>query len=234
MLSDQKQQKEHHKILLNNQLVMIQNNVNALIQRQQEYNDTNMKLQELLAYKNSLESDIKHYKWVERNFKKVKLQEYESSIERLNQLVNTELHSLWGHGMSVRFVTAKETSRGTGVKRELNILIETPKKPSVPIGLYSGGELKAVVIAVFRAFRQLAHERGLGVNISAIDEIDKDLDDHNADGLVNIFSEISKDSPTCFIISHNARLLNTMSFDRVWTVVKENEFSRIDGAIDIA
>jgi len=227
-LNDKHMQLVGHKTLLQNQLIMVQNAVNELLSRKKEYEDTVLKLENLKLEKDQKEIEIKHYKWVERNFKKVKLQEYESVIIRLNHLVNIELSAIWGPGLNVRFVTAKQKSRGTGVKQELDILIETPNKPSVPIGMYSGGELKAVVIAVFRAMRQLSHERGLGVNISAIDELDKDLDDHNTDSLVNIFSMLSKDSPTCFTISHNSRLLNTMSFDRVWTVVKENEFSTIE------
>jgi len=228
--TDQVEQLNSRKILLQNQMVIIQNQVNELLSRKKEYEDTKAKLSALIEEKQQKESEIKHFKWVERNFKKVKLQEYETVIVRLNQLVNEELASIWGSGLSVQFITAKQKSRGTGVKQELDILIETPNKPSVPIGMYSGGELKAVVIAVFRAMRQLSHERGLGVNISAIDEIDKDLDDHNTDGLVNIFSTLSKDSPTCFIISHNSRLLNTMQFDKVWTITKENEFSTIEAS----
>jgi DNA repair exonuclease SbcCD ATPase subunit len=175
----------------------------------------------------SLTDEIQHLRWVERNLKKIKLTEYEAAIERLNVLIAEELHRLWGPGLGARFVTAQDKARG-GVKQELELMVYSPKKDEVSIELHSGGEKKTVIIAVFKAMSRLAAERGLSVNLVAIDEIDKDLDDIGTDGLVESFESIASNSSSCIIISHNTRLLNTMCFDDIWTVRKSNEFSTIE------
>jgi DNA repair exonuclease SbcCD ATPase subunit len=175
----------------------------------------------------SLTDEMQHLRWVERNLKKIKLTEYEAAIERLNILIAEELHKLWGPGLGARFVTAQDKARG-GVKQELELMVYSPKKDEVSIELHSGGEKKTVIIAVFKAMSRLAAERGLSVNLVAIDEIDKDLDDIGTDGLVESFESIASNSSSCIIISHNTRLLNTMCFDDIWTVRKSNEFSTIE------
>jgi DNA repair exonuclease SbcCD ATPase subunit len=175
----------------------------------------------------SLNEEIQHLGWVERNLKKVKLTEYEAAIDRLNLFMNEELHKVWGPGLNARFVTAQDKARG-GVKQELELMVYSPKKEEVPIELYSGGEKKTVIIAVFKAMSRLARERGLSVNLAAIDEIDKDLDEVGTDRLVEAFESIASDNSSCIVISHNSRLLNTMNFDDVWTVRKTNEFSTIE------
>jgi DNA repair exonuclease SbcCD ATPase subunit len=93
--------------------------------------------------------------------------------------------------------------------------------------MYSGGERKIIIIATFLAMIQLSNERGLGVNLAAIDELDEHLDDVNTDKLVEAFEAIVNAVPTCLVISHNSRLLNTMTFDETWTVHKKNEFSTV-------
>ncbi|KKM80380.1 hypothetical protein LCGC14_1340450 [marine sediment metagenome] len=209
------------------QITSTQLSIDSMVARQQEYEQSKQLLYTETDRLSNLNIEIAHLKWVERNLKKFKLHEYESAITRLNELIKIEMSMLWGPGMSARFTTAAEKAKG-GIKQELNLLIQTANKPSVPIEMHSGGELKTIVISVFKAMRKLANERGVGVNISAIDEIDKDLDDYNTDALVDAFSSIAEDSSSCFVISHNSRLLNTMRFDEIWVVRKKNEFAKIE------
>ena len=174
-----------------------------------------------------LKDQLSHMQWTERNLRKVKLDEYSYAIDRLNQILPEEMAKVWGPGISIRYVNAKEKATG-GVKAEFGLVVSTPNKEGVPVEMYSGGQLKSIVIAVFRSFRRLMNERGKGVNISAIDEIDKDLDDKHVDRLVDALENVVADSPTCLVISHNSRLLNTMQFDRMWEVKMENEISTIN------
>ena len=202
----------------------------SVLQNRTDQIDTYQKL--LIAEQVELDiltNTINHAKWVERNLRKLKLQEYDSALDRLNTLVAEELMQLWGTGLTARFVTAQEKSK-SGVKQELELLVNTINKEDIPIELYSGGEKKEIVVAVFKAGRRLVKERGLGVNIAVIDELDKDLSDSNTDRLVDAFDNISQDCSTCLVISHNSRLLNTMQFDAIWTVRKTNEFSNIEFA----
>jgi DNA repair exonuclease SbcCD ATPase subunit len=215
---------------LNNQITTTQVNIDSMLARKQEHEQSKQMSYKLTESITNLSIEITHLKWVERNLKKLKIQEYESSINRLNDLIASELTILWGTSMTARFVTAKEKAKG-GVKQELDLIVQTSKKPSVPIEMYSGGELKVIVIAVFKAMRKLANERSIGVNISAIDEIDKDLDDYSTDTLVESFNSIAEDSSSCFVISHNSRLLNTMRFNDIWTFRKKDEFVTLDGKI---
>jgi DNA repair exonuclease SbcCD ATPase subunit len=165
-------------------------------------------------------SIINHWEWVNRNLKKIKLQEYNNAIDRLNQLISVELQIIWGSEIDVRFVTAQEKASGKGMKQGLELIITEPDKKGVPIELWSGGESKAIIIAIFMAMRKLTRERGCGVNISAIDELDKDLCEVNVDRMVNTFEYMASDSPTCIVISHNSRLLSTMNFNDVWVAEK--------------
>jgi len=205
---------------VNSRIKMLTNKIN-------EYKQLNETLAGLQAAVISSNHEIDHLSWVSRNLKKIKLTEYESAIERLNILLDEELYKVWGPGLTARFVTAKDKAKG-GIKQEIDLMVYTPNVDEVPIEMHSGGEKKAVVIATFKAMKRLAHERGLGINLAAIDEIDKDLDDANTDRLIEAFESIANDSPSCIVISHNARLLNTMQFDGIWTVLKSNEFSTIE------
>lgn len=174
-----------------------------------------------------LSSEIDHLKWTERNLKKLRIQEYESALDRLNHLIAERLYELWGPGLFARFVTSRNTTRGQSVISQLDFIVDTSKKVGIPIEMYSGGERKIIIIATFLAMIQFANERGLGVNIAAIDEIDEHLDDVNTDKLVESFDAVSNVVSTCLVISHNSRLLNTMTFDDKWTVHKKNEMSVI-------
>lgn len=200
----------------------------SLNSKREEYNKLQMQIDILNKEYEGILFDIEHHKWVERNLKKLKLQEYNAVIDRLNYLVKQELLEMWGSGMIVRFVTAQEKTRGTGVKQELALLVDTPNKSGIPIEMYSGGETKVIILAVFRAMCKLANERGVGVNLIAIDEIDKDLDDVRTDRIVGALEAIADGCSTCLVISHNARLLNTMRFDQTWTIAKQNEMSTIE------
>ena len=202
-------------------------NVDYLNQRMAEYEKSQLEMQCEITNNNNLKHEQIHYQWVERNLKKVKLGEYELMIDRLNILLAEELMNLWGSSLTARFVTAKEKVKG-GLKAELDLLVQAPNVLDVPIEMHSGGEQKILIVAIFKAMRRLIKERGQGVNISAIDELDKDLDDVKVDKLVESFESIAQDSSTCIIISHNSRLLNTMQFDHIWTVTKKNGFSTLN------
>ncbi len=193
--------------------------------------DHNVRLGELGKLNQQLAwylNHINHLKWVERNFKKVKLQEYTQAIVRLNQLLNEQLQLHWGPGMSVSLVTSQDKAGGKGVKHGLNIVVSTENKEDLPIKLCSGGERKSIIISMFKAVRLLMREHGHHINIMAIDEIDKDLDDIHTDKLVDAFESFVNEADTCFIISHNSRLLNTMNFKSVWTIRNSNEMTRLE------
>lgn len=176
----------------------------------------------------SINNEIAHLKWTERNLKKIRIHEYETSIERLNQLLADRLYELWGPGLFARLVTARNTTRGKGVVSGLNFIVDTEKKTNIPIEMYSGGQKKIIIIATFLAMIKLSIERGVGVNIAAVDELDENLDDVNSDKLVEAFESILELVPTCLIISHNTRLLNTMAFDEKWVTHMEDEISTLE------
>ena len=205
-----------------------QNNLDYLLSRVTERQQVEEKIRQLEQSHINGASEIEHLRWTERNLKKLRVQEYESAIVRLNQLLAERLWELWGAGLQARFVTATSTTRGQNVKSGLEFLVDTTNKTGVPIELYSGGETKIIVVAMFLSMIELAAERGSGVNIAAIDEIDEHLDDYRADRLVDAIDAVVRRVSTCLIISHNARLLNTMSFDETWTVRKKNEFATIE------
>jgi len=215
-------------------LSLQESRLKSLCDRKQEMSDRVMaytQYQEAMkgeeANNLSLRDQLDHMRWTERNLRKVKLDEYSYAIDRLNQILPEEITKVWGPGISIRYVNAKEKVTG-GIKAEFGLVVSTPNKEGVPVEMYSGGQLKSIVIAVFRSFRRLMNERGKGVNISAIDEIDKDLDDKHVDRLVDALENVVADSPTCLVISHNSRLLNTMQFDKMWEVKMDNEISTIN------
>ncbi|MCK5601797.1 hypothetical protein KAR91_08015 [Candidatus Pacearchaeota archaeon] len=181
----------------------------------------------LVLQMTNIASEIEHYKWTERHLKKIRLQEYGVAIDRLNQLLSQRLQELWPE-MSAMFVTASDTTRGTGVKQQIDLVINTVNKSKLPAGMLSGGEKKVLVIAIFLSMAQLAKECGNGLNISSIDELDNNLDDSNTDRLIYAFEAVAENNSTCLVISHNFRLHNTMRFDDVWTVRKSNEFATIE------
>jgi DNA repair exonuclease SbcCD ATPase subunit len=243
VLNDRKQTHTNMKAAVNNANIELANKQNSMAlyesrvqmsrDRLKELQDRTIKHAQYIGMvgaeertNTSLKYQLTHMRWVDRNLRKVKLDEYTYVIERLNQILAEEMMKVWGSGISVRFVNAKEKATG-GVKAELGLIVTTPNKDGVPVEMYSGGQRKALVIAVFRAIRRLMNERGKGVNISAIDEIDKDLDEQHIDRLVDALENVVADSPTCLIISHNSRLLNTMKFDGIWSVNMENEMSTI-------
>lgn len=193
----------------------------------QEVEQIKSSIKTLQDQANYLVSEIIHLKWTERNLKKLRIQEYEAAIDRLNQLIADRLYELWGPGLFARFVTARSATRGKGVISGLEFIVDTTRKVGIPIEMYSGGERKIIIVATFLAMIQLSQERGLGVNITGIDELDEHLDDVNTDKLVEAFESIAGAVPTCLIISHNTRLLNTMNFDEKWTMIKEDEMATL-------
>jgi len=220
---------------LNNEIKMAPTNISiakmhlaSLQSKINEVEQIEAGIQHLETQAVSMTNEISHLKWTERNLKKIRIQEYEAAIDRLNQLLADRLYELWGPGLFARFVTARSTTRGKGIVSGLNFIVDTEKKTGVPIEMYSGGQKKIIVVATFLAMIQLSIERGLGVNITAVDELDENLDDVNADKLVEAFESIVELVPTCLIISHNTRLLNTMAFDERWTAHMENEISTLE------
>ncbi len=216
--------KEHQK----NIIPTLQQNLDAMKGRVGEQQQLKSQLQEKQTKIETYQIEISHMKWVERNLKRLKLQEYESAINRLNQLMAEYLHHFWRGRINAQFVTASMKSRGTGVKQGLELMVYTPNKEGIPIEMYSGGERKSIVIANFRATRTLMKERGKGVNLAGIDEIDKDLDDSRTDMLVDALETIAEDCSTCLVVSHKTRLLDTMQFNNIWTVRKKNEMANIE------
>lgn len=220
---------------LNNEIKMAPTNISiakihlaSLQSKINEVEQIEAGIQHLETQAASMTNEILHLKWTERNLKKIRIQEYEAAIDRLNQLLADRLYELWGPGLFARFVTARNTTRGKGVVSGLNFIVDTEKKTDIPIEMCSGGQKKIIVIATFLAMIQLSIERGLGVNITAVDELDENLDDVNADKLVEAFESITELVSTCLIISHNTRLLNTMTFDERWTTHMENEISTLE------
>lgn len=171
--------------------------------------------------------DVQHAQFLDKHFKKIKLQEYDVSIERLNQLLAEELETIWPGGATARFVTAQTKASGKGVKQGIDLIVSVTGRGDIPIGMYSGGESKMIVFAVFLAMRTLAFERGVGVNFAAVDEIDDALDNTNIDNLILAFDRL-KHTDTCLIISHNSRFVNSMDFDNTWTITKKNDMSSVD------
>lgn len=210
-----------------NQIQILNTSLESVHNTKLEYQKSIDLLNAESAKFDSLNNEIIHYKWVERNLKKLRLHEYETAIDRLNELINETMQHLWGNNIKAHFVLARETAKGN-ISQEIKLLVETPNRPSVPIEMYSGGETKSIIVSAFRAMRQVSNEHGISVNIAAIDELDKDLDEAKTDALAEALSSMNEECSSCFIISHKSRLINIMNPDRKWVFKTNNEFTIIE------
>jgi DNA repair exonuclease SbcCD ATPase subunit len=218
---------ERDEIGVKSEIASLQSNIKMMEDYNIRYHDMQNDVTNDEKEMSTLSTSLMHHQWVERNLRKIKLQEYNSAIDRLNQLIADQLLVLWGPNIKAEFVTAQAKASGKGVKQGIDLIVTVNDKGSIPIGMYSGGERKLIIIAVFRAIRLLMNVRGCGINLAIMDELDTNIDSVNCDRVVEAFEQLISDSPTSLIISHHTRLIDTMKFDEHWQVTKENEMSRI-------
>lgn len=98
-------------------------------------------------------------------------------------------------------------------------------------GLFSSGERRRLDMAVMLALRDILFTNGLITNILIVDEVlDSGIDGYALFAVLNILKNKTKESNLgCMVISHRTEILEDISdlFDRVITVVKENNQSSI-------
>lgn len=175
------------------------------------------------------EARARYLALVERLFgdKGMKAQKLDSAILAINKILMDSIKDITDQGMHVYISKTRDKADG-GVVIDLQVIVRDGNKVDVPYELYSGGEKQQIILAFVTAFWQLATKYGSGVNLLCLDEIFGPLDQGNTSNMFLFLEKMSKmGKSSIFIVTHNQAIKKTVSFDQIWTVVKENGTSII-------
>jgi len=177
----------------------------------------------------SLESDLKYLRIVERTFgdKGIKAHKLASVLDMLNKTAQEFADVLTDNSVKVWVTPFREKVDGT-TSTDMSIIVSEGEKRNVPFDLYSGGEKQQIILAFIGAFWKVATMHGSGVNILCLDEIFGPLDELNAVGVFNYLDHMkSGGKSTIIVITHDKNIKNQLNFDSKWTVEKKNHTSQL-------
>lgn len=101
--------------------------------------------------------------------------------------------------------------------------------------LFSSGERRRLDMAVMLALRDILFTNGLVTNILIVDEVlDSGIDGYALQAVLNILkNKTAENNLGCVVISHRSEIMEdlTETFDRMFTVVKENGASSIQQTV---
>lgn len=209
---------------LENQQLLFSNKQGALQAVLDNARTEKAKLDIMKEEENKLSYLIEVYRKLHKAFGKDGIQAIimENVTEDLKNYTNSILHKICQEGMSVNFVTQKQT--GTGWKEDFDIQIIT-KDATVDFDDLSGGEQVRISLAVRLALSQLMMNRvGSKIQFLLFDEVDQALDRAGCETLSNTIKELAKDFKI-LVITHNELMKDR--FEHILTIQKSAEGSSL-------
>ena len=132
---------------------------------------------------------------------------FESVLPELNEGIDRLTEVVTGGSLSARLSIYSETAKGE--KREkVSVEVYNPTGGSSYEAL-SSGEKKRLDLPIAFALQEIVHRRGLGMNVTLLDEAFENVDESGASGLLALFSEVMKRNKameSLLVVTHDAEL----------------------------
>ena len=184
--------------------------------------------------------DVAEWSWLLKNVgdKGLKSFKLEVVCQRLNELIADSLADIdgsfrmWVKPFRLRPGAEdkpEELLTSEDVISEFTVYVQEGGKHAVPAYLYSGGEVSIIALALLVALWQLADEQGSGTNLLLLDEVVGFLDARNSQIVVRFLESLKTAGKTVIAVSHS-QVVDSVQFDAVWTVVKQNDISHVERA----
>jgi DNA repair exonuclease SbcCD ATPase subunit len=164
--------------------------------------------------------------------KGIKAYKFGSIIAKLNDLIADNIRILTDGQVQVWFSPWKERANAKtddDIVAEIQIFVREGPKDEVELALYSGAERQQIVLAIIRAFNQLAVQQGGGTNMLALDEIFGMFDEASSASALRFIESIKASNwGTIFVITHSPFIRDHISYNQIWTAVKNQHITRIE------
>lgn len=175
------------------------------------------KVKSLENNEKAFKNDIISSKFWSKGFIDIRRMIIESSLPRLESLINSHLESLL-MPLRVQIDTLREIGDKGKLKEEFNILVKNLTTDHIDvIDTYSDGQKKRIGIAICFALNDFLKDKQYPFNFLLIDQLlGGDIDDIGVDLIMNIFN--ASDSQK-FFISHNEKLKDKLT-SKIWVEMR--------------
>lgn len=177
----------------------------------------------------TLGTDYAAYDFWSSSFKEVRLWIVSEALQALEYESNDILSKLGLSSMRLTFQMEKETTTGN-INKGFHIFITSPdsKGKSIPIEVWSGGELQRLKLATTLGLMSLIQSySGLDSNLLILDEPTHHLSQQGIDYLLEFLDEYATiKQKVIFLIDHNN--IESSHFKQIFTVIKDDNGSRIE------
>ena len=182
--------------------------------------------------------NLTEWQWLAKNTKSLKSHKIVSATERLNELLAESMLELDGsftvwckpwRPKPQALKKAESDWTADDVVVDFTIFVQEKGKESVPLSLYSGGEVSIIALAFLISFWRLSDEMGSGTNLLLLDEIFGFLDDRNSQLVASFLESLKTSGKTVLVVSHS-QVVDAVGFDQKWVVTKQNDMSQVKAA----
>ncbi len=183
---------------------------------------------ELKGLIEELERNSEIYKFWQRGFKEIRLEQIDSTLLELELSANKHAEALGLEGWEIGLSTERETSSGS-ISHSFTVLLYPPgQKDAISWESYSGGESQRWQLAVTFALSEVLLTRsGLVTDFEVLDEPSIHMSQEGIDDLLACLKDRALElNRRIFVIDHHA--LDRGSFDGMLTCIKDNKGVRLE------
>lgn len=144
--------------------------------------------------------------WWDRELPRFKTWMFDSVVDGLAAEANRWLKVMSGGVIWIQVTTQREVAKRLKDEIDVQIYRWNPDGTVTcrPYRLWSGGEKRRVALAVDLGLsRLLASRAGKAYRFTALDEIDRHLDEKGREGLRQVLDELRAEKDTCAVITHD-------------------------------
>jgi DNA repair exonuclease SbcCD ATPase subunit len=156
---------------------------------------------------------------------KLKRKKLHQVVESIRDCLPRFASTMFSHEPNTRFIVSSDDESLDLIGRR-----QVDGMPvDIPVKAFSGGEKQRLSVALVFTLHALLHARKRP-DLLILDEVDRGLDDVGIASLMSLVREVRERYGTVIMTSHRSQIAGA-AFDRTWTVMKQNEESRltIDG-----
>lgn len=200
-----------------------------LEEAKKEYSDLRDRRQLLIYKQRALDLEIRHLLYWERGFGNQGLKSFviDGVLPFLNERAQFYADIMSGGDLRIEFSTQRQLKTGA-MREEFQVSVRNLHGADVYKG-NSDGEKKRINTAVGWAIGDLAAARShKSISFKGLDEPFVHLDETGEDSVVKLLHALVEEYETILCVTHSDHLKN--QFQKVITVVKENDIARIQGA----
>lgn len=159
---------------------------------------------------------------------KLKRRKLHQVVEAVRDCLPRFASTMFSHEPETRFVVSEDDeSLDLACRRKVD-----GRAIIIPVKSMSGGEKQRLSVALVFTLHALLHARKKP-DLLILDEVDRGLDDVGIASLMSLVRSVREHYGTVIMTSHRSQIAGA-AFDRIWTVTKTNEVSRLqlDGSTE--